>query len=720
MSGHIFLSYSRKDIDYVNRLYDWLVGKGFNVWQDVNQLDAGSKWPQEIRDAIDKCGAFILVMTPDSEKSDFVQNEILRAKEKKKEIIPLQLTGKEPWFLLANIQMVDVRAGVMPPPYFLERLSKFATRRRIRDEEKTFNGKSPKQDSPRSSNKKNFSYNVLFRSFLYVIFALLTYGVIAVWPDIKNESLFINILKFSSSINSINIAASIFIPVLIGLGLILLVFLYTHKSIEISGFRRGSYLSFIMLLEVFLLAAIIYLLPKLIAAISDVSQDETEIRWVIIYLTVIPAWYLFTREYSGIRGTISMTIILTIFQIGWLYGQWIGIVLVTLPILLIFLYVISKLIQVIFPFSSSEYTQEYQHKKQALISYLLGIQYPFWGAFTDVGREFRRQINGDNSNKLGGPGIIYTFSHQVAATSNGYDFKVQKPGIIFTEENEAPIAIVDLRPQYRTEVVDAITKDGIPIQVFISFAFSIDQKKWPKEEWDAEFALKMINKFEYNFDLDNTEGEHPFSSNRIAVALKKTGIYEAIEKGEHTFYWDLWVKNQIEDAIRSTISERTLNELSLSITYEGRTNPLDDTSNRISDIAMPRLLEIGVALQKIRVITLDFYKNSDFTKTNLETVSGYWEDQVNKLQRETETIFQKEIEDARNYSKKISMDVLTESLEMARNIRPDLPRHVITHYYIHVLEEYINELPKVEIKDTKQRIEKIKDLMKYNDLEENE
>ena len=52
--GHIFISYSHKE--YVEKLEQTLVEKGFDVWID-HRIDYGSQWPKEIQIALDSCTA---------------------------------------------------------------------------------------------------------------------------------------------------------------------------------------------------------------------------------------------------------------------------------------------------------------------------------------------------------------------------------------------------------------------------------------------------------------------------------------------------------------------------------------------------------------------------------------------------------------------------------------------------------------------------------------
>jgi hypothetical protein len=115
--SHIFISYSHKDTKYAHGLSDNLKSIGFDVWID-ERLDYGSQWPHEIQKQLDSCDAFILIMTPRSFVSDWVQSELQRAKRKLKPIFPLLLEGDEPWLSVESTQYFDVRGEKFPDTRF--------------------------------------------------------------------------------------------------------------------------------------------------------------------------------------------------------------------------------------------------------------------------------------------------------------------------------------------------------------------------------------------------------------------------------------------------------------------------------------------------------------------------------------------------------------------------------------------------------------------------
>lgn len=59
----IFISYSRRDIEFTEKLYDALTQKGFNVWYDKNNLTDGGKFLQEIKQAIKTTKFFVPILS---------------------------------------------------------------------------------------------------------------------------------------------------------------------------------------------------------------------------------------------------------------------------------------------------------------------------------------------------------------------------------------------------------------------------------------------------------------------------------------------------------------------------------------------------------------------------------------------------------------------------------------------------------------------------------
>ena len=130
--SYIFISYSHKDKEYVHRLQEALQNEGFDFWID-DRIDYGIEWPKEIQKQLDSSDALILVMTPRSFDSFWVQNELDRARENGIPIFPLLLEGKQ-WLAVQVLQYVDVRDKSLPPEKFYKRLANVTPRKKTKDD----------------------------------------------------------------------------------------------------------------------------------------------------------------------------------------------------------------------------------------------------------------------------------------------------------------------------------------------------------------------------------------------------------------------------------------------------------------------------------------------------------------------------------------------------------------------------------------------------------
>ena len=84
----VFISYSRKDTDFVRRLFDNLQGRGRAAWVDWQGIDYSTKWWEEICSGIEHAYNFVLVVSPDALNSKYCHDEISHARKHNKRIIP--------------------------------------------------------------------------------------------------------------------------------------------------------------------------------------------------------------------------------------------------------------------------------------------------------------------------------------------------------------------------------------------------------------------------------------------------------------------------------------------------------------------------------------------------------------------------------------------------------------------------------------------------------
>ena len=85
----VFVSYSRRDTEFVRRLVEGLQARGKDVWLDTEGIRDGEVFPAAIRSAVEGSNAFVLVISPDSIGSSFCDQEVDHALEHHKQIVPL-------------------------------------------------------------------------------------------------------------------------------------------------------------------------------------------------------------------------------------------------------------------------------------------------------------------------------------------------------------------------------------------------------------------------------------------------------------------------------------------------------------------------------------------------------------------------------------------------------------------------------------------------------
>jgi hypothetical protein len=85
----VFVSYSRRDSEFVRRVADSISERGKEVWIDTEGIADGEVFPEAIKRAIEQSDAFLFVITPSSVHSAYCENEVEHAREMQKRIMPV-------------------------------------------------------------------------------------------------------------------------------------------------------------------------------------------------------------------------------------------------------------------------------------------------------------------------------------------------------------------------------------------------------------------------------------------------------------------------------------------------------------------------------------------------------------------------------------------------------------------------------------------------------
>lgn len=108
--SYVFISYSRHDKEFVDKLVARLREEGFNIWRDVDALQPGTEWSSAMEKALMQADVLLFVASPHSASSSWCLSESAAFASRGKPIIPVVI-AKEPfsWMpvLLARLQGVD-------------------------------------------------------------------------------------------------------------------------------------------------------------------------------------------------------------------------------------------------------------------------------------------------------------------------------------------------------------------------------------------------------------------------------------------------------------------------------------------------------------------------------------------------------------------------------------------------------------------------------------
>jgi hypothetical protein len=110
----VFISYSQADQAIAKDLVSLLAAAGVRAWDAESELTPGDNWAMRIGQALEESDAMIVLLSPDSVKSEWVRREIeyaLSSPNYRDRLIPVIVrpTRKIPW-ILRDLSLVDLHA----------------------------------------------------------------------------------------------------------------------------------------------------------------------------------------------------------------------------------------------------------------------------------------------------------------------------------------------------------------------------------------------------------------------------------------------------------------------------------------------------------------------------------------------------------------------------------------------------------------------------------
>lgn len=105
--SRIFISYSREDGEFVQKLAKSLKDNKIEIWIDVFDIPAGMKWDNAIETALMSATHVLFVLSKSSAASENVRDELDYARQKRKKIVPVRIDDSDPPFRMGRLNYID-------------------------------------------------------------------------------------------------------------------------------------------------------------------------------------------------------------------------------------------------------------------------------------------------------------------------------------------------------------------------------------------------------------------------------------------------------------------------------------------------------------------------------------------------------------------------------------------------------------------------------------
>ncbi|WP_262708212.1 toll/interleukin-1 receptor domain-containing protein [Flavobacterium cupreum] len=105
----VFIIYSHLDKEKVMEIEKGLVDFGIKVLTDYNTINIGENIQEEIKKNIQNVNKILLITSQNSEKSEWIENELEIAKSLNKQILPVIFDDVMPSKLLTGIKYIKLK-----------------------------------------------------------------------------------------------------------------------------------------------------------------------------------------------------------------------------------------------------------------------------------------------------------------------------------------------------------------------------------------------------------------------------------------------------------------------------------------------------------------------------------------------------------------------------------------------------------------------------------
>ncbi|HUX75954.1 MAG TPA: SPFH domain-containing protein [Anaerolineae bacterium] len=360
----------------------------------------------------------------------------------------------------------------------------------------------------------------------------------------------------------------------------------------------------------------------------------------------------------------------SLYTVGW---GFLGGLLLSLPAWL--LYQLGLRFSAIFLLPVMPTDQEQRGQAgRTLRAYAWGLNCPFhreeYGEL-QKSEEGRKKMGGLIAPK-GGPGLVMTSSHYaVPLTAGTRDTRAGGHGLVFTGPGERPRCLVDLRPQSRSKLVHALTRDGIPVKVKVSVTAQIDRR--------------------------GAEGDwlYPFDPDAVFAAIQTQGVGPEGEEEEKELGWDQIVVERAADLAQDAIA-RTLLDRLLESEEEGGDPPFKTLAGEVKEELATAMAPHGTEVLGVGLGTIEV-EDEEVLKQRVESWRASWERRRLEREAQGEAEATRLIEEARADAQRQMIAAISEALQQLKETGTPVPAHLIALRFIDVLEDVAASQPVQEL-----------------------
>jgi regulator of protease activity HflC (stomatin/prohibitin superfamily) len=311
---------------------------------------------------------------------------------------------------------------------------------------------------------------------------------------------------------------------------------------------------------------------------------------------------------------------------------------------------------------------------RTLLTYILGTNYRYY-QLEDVPEEDRRlakraearvKLPPSGPLPIMGPGLVSTGSDHAVVISDGLRFKgVQGPGLVLTGAWDRPVQTIDLRQQLRVFTVEALTKDGIGVEVKVFVPFQIDR---------GESSLELGKPIPYR-----------------KQAVFKAHLAQRLEHSPDAVTECRW------DDLPAIVGRRALQRILATFTFDElyqpyeipgqQQSPRSEIVNLLRQEMDEALMEVGIQILGVGIDNLLPQDADTVLRQRIESWQARWARDITLIEADGQSERMRMVEEARAEAQSSLILALGRRLEELSVIDQAIPAKEIATWFLETLQE---------------------------------